>query len=234
MLAGTEFEGLPILAASPPFRAGFAGQSDYTDIPIGEIAMQHIADLYLYPNSFVCVRIRGSQVLQWLERSAENFNRIDAACAHPQYVINSEFPTYNFDIFKGIEYVFDLEEDVGQRVKSPQYAGQPLDSGMEFIVATNSYRANGGGRFPGLDGSSIIYEAPEVSAEVLLAYIRERSEVGDTAAPSWSIKPFTAAGPVIFECPCRSFGLAPAWLRCEKPPKGIDEGTLQYRMLFES
>jgi 2',3'-cyclic-nucleotide 2'-phosphodiesterase/3'-nucleotidase len=233
-LAGTEFEGLPILAASPPFRAGFAGESDYTDIPVGEIAMQHIADLYLYPNSFVCVRIRGSQVLQWLERSAENFNRIDVTAAQPQYIINSEFPTYNFDIFKGIECVFDLEEDVGRRVKSPRYAGRPLDTEMEFIVATNSYRANGGGRFPGLDGSSIIYEAPEVSAEVLLAYIRERLEVGETAAPSWSIKPFKAAGPVIFESPCRSFGLAPTWLRCETPPKGIDEGTLQYRMNFES
>lgn len=233
-LAGTEFQELPVLAASPPFRAGFAGESDYTDIPNGEIAMQHIADLYLYPNSFVCVRMRGAQVLQWLERAGENFNRIDVTCSGSQSLINTDFPTYNFDIFKGIEYVFDLAEAVGQRVKSPCFNGQPLAPDMEFIVATNSYRANGGGRFPGLDGSSIIYEAPEVSSEVLLAFIRERKEVGESPLQNWSIKPFQAAGPVYFDSPARSFGLAPSWLHCETFPNGIDGGTLRYRIVFEA
>jgi 2',3'-cyclic-nucleotide 2'-phosphodiesterase/3'-nucleotidase len=39
-------------------------------------------------------------------------------------------------------------------------------------VATNNYRASGGGNFPGLDGSKTIYASPDANRDVLIDYIK--------------------------------------------------------------
>ena len=75
MLKGTEWEGLPILSAAAPFKAGGRGGPDYyTDVPVGDVAIKNVADLYLYPNTTRAVAIKGSTVKEWLERSAGIFN----------------------------------------------------------------------------------------------------------------------------------------------------------------
>jgi 2',3'-cyclic-nucleotide 2'-phosphodiesterase/3'-nucleotidase len=57
----------------------------------------------------------------------------------------------------------------------PQAAlrGAPVAPEQEFIVATNNYRASGGGNFPGLDGSKTMVASPDTSRDVLIAYIRD-------------------------------------------------------------
>ncbi len=230
LIEKTEYGHLPLLAVSPPFRAGFAGARDFTDIPAGEVAMQHIADLYVYPNSFACVLVDGHQIKAWLERASENFNRIDPEKSEKQFLINSQFPTYNFDIFEGIEYAFDLQREVGSRVVDLSFQGKPLKLEDSFVVVTNSYRANGGGRFPGLDGTSIIYEAPEVSAEVLLEYIRHQKVVDIQADHNWKIKPFKSKGPVCFSAPVNEANLAPSWFvwNGERDAEGRFEFCLEF------
>lgn len=223
LIAETEFADYPMLAVSPPFRAGFAGLHDYTDIQEGRVAMQHIADLYVYPNSFACVLLDGGQIRLWIERAAENFNQIDPLAEDEQFLINDAFPTYNFDIFEGIEYVLDITRPAGQRLVELTRQGRPIDSTEQFLIVTNSYRANGGGRFPGLDGTSIIYEAPEVSAEVLMAYIRHQGKLKITADENWRIRPFACRGPVRFRSPRKGLGLEPVWLKPEQ-----DDGKSEY------
>ena len=81
--------GIPVLSAASPFKAGFGGASDYTDIAAGPLAIHNAADLYLYPNTLTAVKIDGAGVKAWLERSAERFNRIDPAKSEPQELINN-------------------------------------------------------------------------------------------------------------------------------------------------
>ena len=77
MMVGTEHEGLPILSAAAPFKAGGRGGPEYyTDVPVGDVAIRNVADLYLYPNTVRAVRITGAEVQEWLERSAGMFNQI--------------------------------------------------------------------------------------------------------------------------------------------------------------
>lgn len=232
LIQATEYGHLPLLAVSPPFRAGFAGLRDYTDILPGEVAMQHIADLYVYPNSFACVLVDGAQIHRWLERSAENFNRIDPDAPEKQFLINDEFPTYNFDIFEGVTYGFDVTKEIGSRVVDLCYRGQPLAPNDQFVVVTNSYRANGGGRFPGLDGTSIVYEAPEVSAEVLVEYIRHVSVVEMNPDHNWFIRPFRTSGDVCFYSPACDPSLVPDWLVStgEPAPKGLHEYRVEFSL----
>ena len=163
------YEKLPLLSAAAPFKAGGRqGWHYYTDIPAGPIAVRHVADLYIYPNTLKAVRITGAQVREWLEMSAGAFNRIDPQGPKQQALINDAFPTYNFDTLDGVTYQIDVTQPArydrtgklvapeSHRIADLRHQGQPIDEKASFIVVTNNYRASGGGNFPGLDGKNIV------------------------------------------------------------------------------
>ncbi len=110
MMQGTPHEGLPILSAAAPFKAGGRGGPEYyTDVPIGDVAIKNVSDLYLYPNTVRAVRVTGAQVKDWLERSAGMFNQV-AAGASDTPLLNPDFPSYNFDVIDGVNYQIDLSQ----------------------------------------------------------------------------------------------------------------------------
>ncbi|MFH1806996.1 MAG: bifunctional 2',3'-cyclic-nucleotide 2'-phosphodiesterase/3'-nucleotidase [Pseudomonadota bacterium] len=211
LLRGSEYDGLPILSAGAPFKAGGRGGPDYyTDIPEGEIALKNVADLYIYPNTVRAVLLDGDQVREWLEMSAGQFNRIDPESTDEQALINPEFPTYNFDVIDGVTYQIDVTQPArynrggelvnpdARRILDLQFDGAPIDGSQKFVVATNNYRAGGGGSFPGLDGSSIIIEAPDENRTVLGNYILEEKEINPAADGNWRLAPVGNASNVTF------------------------------------
>ena len=63
---GSDYDGIPVLSAGAPFKAGGRGGPEYyTDVPAGEIAIKNVADLYLYANTVRAVLLNGAQVKDW-------------------------------------------------------------------------------------------------------------------------------------------------------------------------
>lgn len=197
-----QFAALPVLSVSAPFKSGFGGGNDYTDVASGNVAINNAADLYLYPNTIYAVKVSGSDILAWLETAAKRFNTIDPAKTTAQELISS-FPGYNFDIFtsKDMSYEIDVTQATGKRIKNLTYKGVAISPAQEFIVATNNYRASGGGNFPGLDGSKTILASPDANRDALIAYIKTAKNltlIKNGADRSWRFTKVTTAGPVVF------------------------------------
>jgi 2',3'-cyclic-nucleotide 2'-phosphodiesterase / 3'-nucleotidase len=202
LLAGTPHEKLPLLSAAAPFKSGGrGGAANYTDIAAGPLAVRNVADLYIYPNTVQVVKLTGAQVREWLEMSAQAFNRIDPTGPAEQNLLNGAFPSFNFDVIDGISYRIDVTQPArydrpgklvapeARRIVDLRFEGRPLDDKAEFLVVTNNYRASGGGAFPALDGSTVVLSAPDENREALLQYLQAQKTVQPAADRNWSLVP---------------------------------------------
>ena len=242
MLAGTEHADLPILSAGAPFKAGGRGGPEYyTDVPVGDVAIRNVADLYLYPNTIRAVRITGAQVKDWLERSAGMFNQVTPGQAD-QMLLNPDFPSYNFDVIDGVSYRIDLSQpskfdrdgavvnEGANRIIDLTFDGAPIDPAAEFVVATNNYRAEGGGSFPGMDGSTIIFEGPDTNRDIIVRYIVEQGTIDPAADGNWSFAPMEGTTVLFDTGPAGAQYLGDVKaVRIEAAGDG-DEGFARYRI----
>jgi 2',3'-cyclic-nucleotide 2'-phosphodiesterase/3'-nucleotidase len=212
VLKGTPHEGLPVLSAAAPFKAGGrGGPAYYTDVAAGDIAIRNVADLYLYPNTVRAVRVSGAILREWLEMSAGQFHRIDPSLTTPQPLVNPAFPTFNYDVIDGVTYRIDvtqparytpqgrLADPQARRIVDLRFQGQPVTDAMEFVVATNNYRAGGGGNFPSLDASRVVFETTDTNQEIIKDWLIEQMTIDAAVAPIWSFEPIAAPVRVVFE-----------------------------------
>lgn len=202
-----ELKGLPVLSAGAPFKAGGRKNdpTGYTEVDKGNLTFRNAADLYLYPNTLVIVKVTGEELKEWLECSAGMFNQIDINTENTQYLLDwTGFRTYNFDVIDGIEYQYDITQPArydgdcklvnknAHRVINLTYQGQSIDPNAEFLIATNNYRAYSN-KFPGTGSSHIVFAAPDENRQILANYITEESQrkgqVSPNADKNWRIAP---------------------------------------------
>ena len=199
---GTAYEKLPLLSAAAPFKSGGRqGTGNYTDIPAGPVAIKHVADLYVYPNTVKVVKVSGAELREWLEMSAGQFRRIDPQGPAAQELLEPAFRSYNFDMIEGVSYEIDVSQPArytaegqrteaqGQRIVNLRYQGQAVDPKAEFLVVTNNYRASGGGNFPALSGERIVVDAPDENRETVAQYLASAKTFNPSADGNWRILP---------------------------------------------
>ncbi len=198
-----QYASLPVLSTASPFKTGFAGGTDFTEVAAGDIAINHAADLYLFPNTLYAVKVTGAGLKDWLEAASRRFRQIDPKLTTEQSLVGTA-PGYTFDMItnKDLAYEIDVTQAQGSRITSLMYKGAPVAPTAEFIVATNNYRASGGGNFPGLDGTKTIIASPDTNRDVLIQYIKTAKTLtrkNNGLDRSWHFAKVNAAGPLTFK-----------------------------------
>jgi 2',3'-cyclic-nucleotide 2'-phosphodiesterase/3'-nucleotidase len=243
-LRHTDLAGLPVLATAAPFKAGGrGGPGFYTDVPAGPLLARHVADLYPFPNTISAVLVTGDLVAGWLERAAAAFLQLTPGIAD-QPLLNPDFPTSSFDMIFGLTYTLDLSrpprysargdeiDPAARRVTQLCHQGRPVRPEDRFVIATNSYRASGGARFPGAAPDRIVFSAPLRNRAILERYIaiRGRLEAAPLQAPVWRFAPMPGTSAIFETAPgARPRPGDPAGLRMEPLGLGPD-GFARFRI----
>lgn len=218
-MRGTRHEGLPVLSAAAPFRAGGrGGPGFYTDIPAGELALRHLSELYPFPNLIRALLLTGAGVAEWLERSASAFRRIEPG-RPDQPLVDEGFPSYDVDSILGVTYRIDLSQPArydaagrladpaARRIRDLSLDGAPLAAGTPVILATNSYRTGGGGAFPGIETAPLVLEGYEANRDLLVAHVAARGVLRAERRPSWRFAPVPGASAVFDSAPAAALRL---------------------------
>lgn len=195
----------PLLVATAPYLLGTAAPAAPTiDLCPGPLTLRELIAICPYRDQLTVVVCRGAQLRNWLERAAARFNQI-MPDGGDQNLINPQHPGYNFDVLHGLRYRFDLSQPArfgpdsqpqGEgrgRVQTLTYQDQPVEDDALFYVATNSYRANGGGGFPAFSNQDILYQSDVPMRDILRAYLEAAGTVTETLAPVWEFVPVTGS-----------------------------------------
>jgi len=209
-LQGHPLAHLPLLAVAAPLKAGGrGGPQNYIDIPVGPLSIRNVADLYSYPNKLRILRLTGVDIRDWLDRAASIFRQITPG-GRDQLLIDPAFASYNFDILNGLTYTIDPSQPAAYsadgltrfetpgRIADLCYQGQPVMPGDEFLVATNSYRASGGGHFGAATRGDLVLDPNLTAQDILIRHITDHVPVTPEPLNTWRFAPMPGTS-VIYE-----------------------------------
>jgi len=123
-----------------------------------------------------------------LEQSASYFT-VEAG----QLKVAEPFPypkaqPYNYDMWEGIEYIFDISKPIGERVTKLLYNGKAIQMDAEFDVVMSSYRATGAGNFDFLRNCPVVKEIQIDMTEIMADYILKHPFIKVTCNQNWQVQ----------------------------------------------
>ncbi len=181
-LDGTASASTPVLSIAAPFNKDAA-------IPEGEVTVRDVAGLYIYDNTLLGITLTGSELKDYLEKSATYFQQVSSTGPFaPVEVTNAVTdtapngtPDYNYDIMGGLDapltYDIDIAQDPGSRIVGLAYGGVAVSDGDEFVVAINNYRQSGGGGFPHVVDAPVVYNRQVEIRQLLIDWVADNGEI---------------------------------------------------------
>ena len=197
-LAGRPEAKLPLIAATAAHTAGgLPGPAHYIDIPPGAVLRRHLAGLAPYTDEIWGLQVTGDEVRAWLENAACIYHHLSQD-KPDQNLINPEIPPFNFDTIYGLTYLIDPTRPPGDRISRLAHNGVPVQGTQEFVLATNQFRAAGGGNFVRAQHPKVVARSTERFEDALARSVQQSTDNAWTNTKPWA---FSVPAPVeaVFE-----------------------------------
>lgn len=156
--SGVDISGIPLLDAS---LKGLRG-----DVTIGDIL-----SFFFFQDTVCVIRVNGKSFLAALEKAA-GFFVIEKEQNGNSLQINPDWKrgrilSYNYDMWNGIQYTFDLRNPIGSRLVKAMYHGEPINPDSSYDIAVTSYRS-GGAFYNMFSPCQIIHDFPVKITDLMI------------------------------------------------------------------
>ncbi|MBU3182230.1 bifunctional metallophosphatase/5'-nucleotidase [Clostridium psychrophilum] len=151
------------------------------------VTMRDIISNYKYPNTLKVIRLKGYDIKEALEKTAEYFSLVNGKIEVSKAGGRFKLQHYNYDMWEGIDYVIDISKPIKSRVTKINYKNYPLKMDGDYDVVMNNYRAGGGGNYLMFKGKTVIKDIPIDVAELIANYIFERKTIKATVNNNWKV-----------------------------------------------
>ncbi|KPN95261.1 2', 3'-cyclic nucleotide 2'-phosphodiesterase [Lysinibacillus sp. ZYM-1] len=152
------------------------------------VTMRDIVTNYIYANTLKVLRLSGQDILLALEQSASYFTVETGQLQVAESFLFPKAQPYNYDMWEGIEYIFDISKPIGERVTKLMYRGVAVKMDEEFDVVMSSYRATGAGNFDFLRNRSVVKEIQIDMTELIADYILKHPTIQPTCNHNWQVQ----------------------------------------------
>lgn len=151
----------------------------------GPITLRDINAVYIYANTLKVLKVKGKDIKDALERSADYFVFEDGVAKENKAWIEPKVQRYNYDMWEGISYKIVLNRPKGDRIVDLMFEGKPIDMDAEYEIVLNNYRAGGGGGYEMFKGKPVVREILIEMAELMSNYVLEKKEIEATLDNNW-------------------------------------------------
>ncbi|MEF9991034.1 MAG: bifunctional UDP-sugar hydrolase/5'-nucleotidase [Romboutsia sp.] len=141
------------------------------------VTVRDIMSTYMYPNTLMMLEVTRKDLKLALERSASYFNNNNGDLSISDLFLKPKVEHYNYDYFTNIEYTFNLNNRLGNRVTSIKFKGKELDESTKLSLVMNNYRASGAGGYEFYTDCKIIREILVEMPEVIINYFKKNNNV---------------------------------------------------------
>lgn len=143
-----------------------------------QVTVRDVVASYVYSNTLVVLEVTGHVLKLALEQCARYFAFAEngSVCIAESF-LSPKIAHYNYDYFKGVEYVFDLSQPEGQRVVSLTRNGAPVAMDDKLTLVMCDYRSTGAGDFDFYCDCPRIRDIQTEVSELILSYLVEHPYV---------------------------------------------------------
>lgn len=180
-------------------------------IKAGKVHVSDMFNLYKFENQLYVLRMTGEEIRKYLEMSYDQWVNtmqspddhlllLDVRAHGDAQRMGFKNLFFNFDSAAGIDYEVDVTKPNGSKVTIFRMSnGKPFDEKATYRVATNSYRANGGGELltkgAGIPQDSlparVIYRSDKDQRHYLMQEIRKAGIMDPKPNHNWRFVPET-------------------------------------------
>ena len=141
------------------------------------VTVRDILSTYPYPNTLVVLEVNREILKLALERAASYFENNNGNVTISERFLKPKVEHYNYDYFTNINYTFDLNKEVGNRVTTIKYKDEELCDNQTLTLVMNNYRASGAGGYEFYENCKVVKEILIEMPEIIINYFKNNPKV---------------------------------------------------------